>query len=130
MSTYGTHEIMKDSHKTKKSDLFVTHHLYYADLKEYKQQSFSSFCCKYMLTCWLDFFSFVFHFCTSLDFFFLVLCFVASNKKKVNENTQNLHQPPTFITNHHKQPPTLKNEEEDTTLSTIHRKILLELKKI
>jgi len=43
---------------------------------------------------------------------------------------QNLPQPPTFTTSHHKQPPPLENEEECATLSNILKKILLELKKL
>ena len=70
--------------------------------------------------------------------------FVVSKKiKKMNETQlpplktpQNLLQSqglsPTitrFITSHHKQPPPLKNEEKNTTLSTILKRVLLKLKK-
>jgi len=41
---------------------------------------------------------------------------------------QNLPQPPMFTINHHKQLTPIGNEEENTTLSTIHRRILLKLK--
>jgi len=34
-----------------------------------------------------------------------------------------------FITSHHKQPPLLKNEEKNITLSTILKRVLLKLKK-
>jgi len=52
------------------------------------------------------------------------------NRKSITivKTPQNLPQPPTFTTSHHKQPPSLKNEEEDTTFSTILERILLELK--
>jgi len=66
-----------------------------------------------------------------LDFF----GFVTSKKKckKVKENTITTNKNTTklfSIINFHYQPPPLTNEEEDTTLSTIPRNVLLKLKKM
>jgi len=44
------------------------------------------------------------------------------------KTSQNLYQPSMFTTNHHKQPPSLKNEEENVIFFTIFRKVLLKLK--
>jgi len=54
---------------------------------------------------------------------------LTKTKSPQAKTSQNLPQPPTFTTSHHKQPP-LQNEEENTTLSTILRRVLLKLKKI
>ena len=64
--------------------------------------------------------------------FLWVLLFLKKWKKKKMNETQSQGLSPTitrFITSHHKQPPPLKNEEKNTTLSTILKRVLLKLKK-
>jgi len=64
---------------------------------------------------------------------FFLVCYFQKNEKKHKKNTITTNKITTklfSIINVHYQPSPLTNEEEDTTLFTIPRKVLLKLKKV